>query len=367
MISRNSRASSYTENHRIYVGSQVGALKEYDLSIETPYKPTNLQRISDLGPNEGITTLQWTNEEETEILVGKKNNIIRVYDLPTNSFTATRKLPDEGFPVGVFRIDEKFVTASNTGQIYILGSSDKKSTMLTAGTDITRMRQCKEDAKMFATGGKERKNNLKVWNIERESPVFTSKNVPHDNLQMEVPVWDSDLAFLDSNTLVTGSRYGYIRTYDIRKQRRPIHQFVPQEKEQMSFSCLTTFQNLVYVGLTTGGIRAFDTRSLKFPIHTYKGSIGSITDLVVDKSGKFLCSSSLERYIRIHSTVNNSILYQCYVKTKPSQVLIKSSTESKSTLNEVNGNEEEVEENSEEEVPNDKILKRLKRKRKFSN
>ncbi|XP_055694925.1 WD repeat-containing protein 74 [Lutzomyia longipalpis] len=365
MFLRNVKESSYTEDHRIYVGSCVGALKEYDLTAENPYKPTNFQKICDLELGQGISALKWGNEEETEILVGRKDSVIQIYDLLRNSLTATEKLP-KGEVVSVCRADGKLIGASNLGQIYILGSKDNVTTF-TAGTDISRMRQCKENTKLLATGGKERKNNLKVWNIEQEIPIFSSKNVPHDNLQLEVPVWDSDVDFLDSSTLVTASRYGYIRTYDIRTQRRPVKQFVPKE-EQLSFSCLATYENLVYVGLTTGGIRAFDTRSLKFPIHTYKGPSGSITDLALDHTGKFLCSSSLDRNVRINSTINNTILYQCYVKTKPSRILIKSPEKSEKSIKNEEIAEESIEmQTTEEDFTNDKLLKRLKRKRKLSN
>lgn len=337
-------------------------------------------------PGQGITTLRWGNEEETEILLGRNDNVIQVYDLPKNTFTLSKTIP-EGAVVGVCRVDGKIIGAAKSGQIHILGKGKEIQT-LTAGTDISQMRQCKDNQRLLATGGKDRKNNLKVWNIEQETPIFSSKNVPHDSLQLEVPVWDSDIGFLDCNNLVTASRYGYIRTYDIRKQRRPVHQFVPKDKELMAFTCLKTYDNIVYVGLTTGGIRAFDTRSLKFPIHTYKGSIGSITDLTIDKTGKFLCSTSLERYVRIHSTIDNTILYQCYVKTKPSQVLIKTAEEA--TNGATSANEEAAQDLQEskinaQEIPSDeeeedeivteyfhddkpdKLLKRLKRKRKFSN
>ncbi|XP_059613163.1 WD repeat-containing protein 74 [Phlebotomus argentipes] len=369
MISRNSKQASYTERNRVYVGSQVGALKAYDLVCEHPYKPTNLQKVSDLEQGQGITTMRWGNDEESKILIGRNDSAVQIYDLHRNAFTVARRIP-EGAVVGVCRVGEKFIGASSLGKIHILGDEEDEIQTLSTGTDMTRMRQCRENPKLLATGGKERKNCLKVWNIEEETPIFTSKNVPHDSLQLEVPVWDSDINFLDSNTLVTSSRYGYIRTYDIRKQRRPVLQFVPKE-EHMSFSCMNIHANLIYVGLTTGGIRAFDSRSLKFPVHTYKGSIGSITDLTLDKTGKFLCSTSLERYVRIHSTINNVILYQCYVKTKPSQVLLKTAEKS---ANEEESNEKHTEDSDDEEdlivdedFTNDKLLKRLKRKRKFSS
>lgn len=57
-------------------------------------------------------------------------------------------------------------------------------------------------------------------------------------------------------------------------------------------------------------------------VHTYKGAVGSISDLCLTADGKYMLSTSLDRYVRIHDTDNCQLLYQCYVKAKATHVLM---------------------------------------------
>lgn len=93
---------------------------------------------------------------------------------------------------------------------------------------------------------------------------------------------------------------------------------------------MTVYDNSIYVGTTTGGLRAFDARHLKYQIHTYKGFTGSVTDIEVDENGKFICSSSLDRYIRVHNANSTALMYQNYIKSKGTAVLVKAAFDSKS-------------------------------------
>lgn len=196
--------------------------------------------------------------------------------------------------------------------------------MIEAGDNISQMRQCPQNRKLVAVGGKDRTNNLKVFDLETQKEIFSSKNIPHDNLQLEVPVWDSDLSFANSSEtcLATCSRYGYIRFYDYRQQRRPVHNFV--DNRDQAFNSLAERSGIVFVSTTTGGLFAFDLKNMKVPLHTYKGAVGAITSIAVDESGKFLFTASLDRYVRVHDAEKTNLLYQCYVKSKASQILMKS-------------------------------------------
>lgn len=212
------------------------------------------------------------------------------------------------------------------------------------------MRQCPQNRKLVATGGKDRQNNLKVFDLEAQKQVFSSKNVPHDNLQMEIPVWDSDLSFVNSseNFLATCSRYGYIRFYDYRQQRRPVQNYV--DNRDQAFNSLAERNGIIFVSTTTGGLFAFDLKNMKVPLHTYKGATGSITSVAVDETGRFVFSASLDRYVRVHNVDKTNLLYQCYVKSKASQILMKAASED--LLNEHKESQEQVAEESDNEYDN---------------
>lgn len=220
-----------------------------------------------------------------------------------------------------FWFSSKIIAGIESGEIQILQDAPSLPVLLNTGDNLSIIRQCPVAKNLIASGGKDRLNNLKIWDLSTQTKIFHSKNVPNDTLELEVPVWDTDLSFMDQNSVATCSRHGYIRYYDTRKQRRPVLEYTT--KDQISFSCLATHERMVFVGTTTGILRAFDSRNLKTYVHTYKGFTGSLTDIGIDPTGNYLFTSSLDRFVRIYAAGKPQLLYQCYVKTKATKILLK--------------------------------------------
>lgn len=88
---------------------------------------------------------------------------------------------------------------------------------------------------VVATGG--RSNDLKLWNLETSRQIFAAKNVRKNELDVEVPVWVSDVAIEpDTNHhVVVCSRYGHVRFYDTKAQRKPVFDFTLVDQ---SLQCL---------------------------------------------------------------------------------------------------------------------------------
>lgn len=282
-----------------------------------------MENIQSLTKTSRISSLD-IGTDDTEILVGRVEPVVKVYETPLNTFTSTHQF-DDGPIVGAAKFGDKIIAGLANGKIQIKSvKSSKKatSTYFDTGDAMSRMRQCKSARNLVASGGKERQNNLKVWNLETNECQFRTKNVPNDFLQLEVPVWDSDFGFIDANCLSTCSRHGYIRVYDMRKQRRPIHSYT-NDKEQISYTCLALHGDVVFSGTTTGILNAFDLRKMKHVLHTYKGFTGSISDVGVDETGKYVYTSSLDRFIRIHHSESTVLQYQCYVKSKATRILLR--------------------------------------------
>lgn len=335
----NLKNAAYNEKHQIFIGTHTGSFKRnllrilffyhllntpvypfpqtgMDVFADDPHAQENLQLISSLNKHSRITSMEWG--DENEILVGRANKFMKIYNAADSTFTSTIELND-GPIVGACRYDGKIIAGLASGRVQIF---QQNAEYLQCGDDMSRMRQCKENRKLIATGGKGRQNNLKVWDLETKTKVFTSKNLPNDYLELEVPVWDSDITFVDAHHLATCSRYGYIRMYDTRKQRRPVLEYV-NAKEQIVYGCATVHQNTMFVGSASGIVRAFDTRKLKTVLHTYKGFTGSVSDIVTDDSGKYIFTSCLDRFVRVHAIESTALQYQCYVKSKATQILIR--------------------------------------------
>lgn len=234
------------------------------------------------------------------------------------------------------------------GQIQFvdLRNMDKDPEMLSTGDNMTRMRFCDTNASLVATGGKGRENNVKVWDLATKKQVFSSKNVRPNELQLELPIWDNDMSFVTETNLATCSRHGYVRFYDTRSQRRPVSGFQSTDRDQFAFTSLATNGMLAYVGLTVGGIQCYDLRHLKRAIHVYKAPTGSVSDIcVAGESGQYLVSASLDRFVRIHSTDTNALLYQTYVQSKVTRILCRQVDALKEqNEDQVNGAQEEDDE-----------------------
>ncbi|VEL19172.1 unnamed protein product [Protopolystoma xenopodis] len=108
-----------------------------------------------------------------------------------------------------------------SGLIQFINPVDKSSQMsINAG----QIETSKLLVNRVATGG--RNNNLKVWDLANPSiPLFSAKNVRPSTLQLEAPIWISDLSFCpgsNGNLIITSSRYAEINLFDLRSgQRRP--------------------------------------------------------------------------------------------------------------------------------------------------
>lgn len=300
-------------NYRLCFSFYIGI----DVTAGNPHKQINIENIETLTKSSRITTLAW-GTDDNDILVGRIEPIVKAYNVVSNTFTETYPVNSESV-VGVARFDGKLIVGLANGKIQI---GETEPSFLESGDAMSRLRQCSEERKLVATGGKERQNNLKVWDLESSECTFRTKNVPNDFLQLEVPIWDSDFRFVNVNYLSTCSRYGYIRVYDMRQQRRPIASHT-NDKEQMSYTCLAAHDNTIFVGATTGVMRAFDIRKMKQILHTYKGFSGSISDVGVDETGKYVYTASLDRFVRVHASESTILQYQCYVKSKATRILLR--------------------------------------------
>lgn len=200
-------------------------------------------------------------------------------------------------------------------------SVDPLETLKLSGDNISRLRQCLDEPHLIATGGNERKNNLKVIDLTSNTVVFSTKNLPNDELDLEVPVWDTDFSFISSNIISTCSRHGYVRVYDSKQQRRPVLSY-KNDKEQISYVSMASYGDQIIVGANLGIVRAFDRRNMKCPVHSYKGFVGSVSSIAIDTKGKYFLAGCLDRYIRVYDVESPTALFQCYVKSKVNQVLL---------------------------------------------
>ncbi|XP_046866043.1 WD repeat-containing protein 74 [Drosophila willistoni] len=345
----NVKHHNYTAKHEIYVGTHTGSFKHLCPADEkTPYGQSNLSDIKSLDKESRVTTLSFGNDQQTEILLGRAKNTAEICPLARAGSPGVVQVDFKAAPiVGLARYNDRLIAGIANGQIQSVlldSEEDSEENLISAGDEMDHLRQCTQARHIVATGGKGRQNNLKIFDLAADGKqIFSSKNLPNDYLQLEVNVWDSDVGFMDSPQVVaTCSRYGYVRLYDTRKQRRPVALY-SSEEHGMSFATLVAHGNYIYTGTTMGALKAFDTRRMKTHVHTYKGFTGGISDLHLDSSGKYLSSASLDRYVRVHEAESTVLLYQCYVKSKATKILIRPAEETEKEETDNEDDDEEVE------------------------
>ncbi|XP_034479089.1 WD repeat-containing protein 74 [Drosophila innubila] len=350
----NLKHANYTAKHELFVGTHTGSFKHLlPAANQNPHAQSNLSDLSALDKESCVTTLAFGNEAQTEILLGRAKNVAELHSLGIGGGVTTRSINFTVAPiVGLARYNNNLIAGIGNGQIQSISLEAEEdseeepaaaSVIINTGDQMDHLRQCPTATHIVATGGKARQNNLKVYDLSADGKqIFNSKNLPNDYLQLEVPVWDSDIGFVDGpNVLATCSRHGYVRLYDTRKQRRPVTHFASEE-HGMSFAALVAHGNYIYTGTTMGALKAFDTRRMKTHVHTYKGFTGGISDLHLDETGKYLSSASLDRYVRVHEAESTVLLYQCYVKSKATKVLIRQLSEQQQQPRQSSDDEDEV-------------------------
>lgn len=177
----------------------------------------------------------------------------------------------------------------------------------------------------MATGGKE--NPLKVWDLDRpDKPIFTAKNVKNDWLDLRVPIWVKDMAFIpDSDKIVTCTGHHQVRLYDpCTPQRRPVLE-VEFGEYPLTALALAASQDSVVVGNTQGQLAVLDLRK-GLVRGCLKGLAGGVRGLECHPTLPLVASCGLDRFLRVHSLDDRKLQHKVYLKSRLNCVLLSSSS-----------------------------------------
>ena len=183
------------------------------------------------------------------------------------------------------------------------------------GSNVTRMRlHPSPSTPLIASGGRE--NLLKVHDLATQQLTFKAKNVPHDRLNLRLPVHLTDVRFLPSSPslLVEGTATKQLRFYDIRAKKQPTS-CVQVGEHAVSTLTVTDDEVLVIAGDVAGEIRAVDRRMARV-VGGYHGIGGSVRSVELDKDSAVLASGSLDRHLRLYDVRSRRLLRKVYVKQK---------------------------------------------------
>ncbi|KJE91284.1 hypothetical protein CAOG_02443 [Capsaspora owczarzaki ATCC 30864] len=211
------------------------------------------------------------------------------------------------------------------------------------------------EGRFIATGGNE--SDLRVWDVTNTAaPVFQAKNLPHDNTELRVPVWITDLNFIPNTSaqqVVVGTAYKEIRLYDARVKRRPTLMITVGEYGVNSLTCSNDGRS-VFVGDKAGHISAWDLRNGN-AMGRYKGCAGAIRGMQQHATLPLLAVASVDRFVRVYDVSTRVLAHKFYVKQQLSALLFSSEGRIKvnkpnadSDSDERSDNEDDVEDDDED-------------------
>ncbi|KAK1800617.1 hypothetical protein P4O66_005827, partial [Electrophorus voltai] len=298
----------------------------------------NFCEMSCLTRDQEVCTMAWGDPHETElsallsvcvcvtqVLIGCLNGRVKTFSTEKGIFTESRECGDlsQGRFTGLAVMDSSLITCVESGLLKVWNEGSSNTAEINVGTGVCRMRQNPSQRHHVATGGKE--NPLKLWDLQRpDKSIFTAKNVANDWLDLRVPVWVRDIAFIqDSNKIVTCTGHHQVRVYDPSSpQRRPVLETQYGEYPLTTLS-LPADQASVVVGNTHGQLAILDLRK-GLVRGCIKGLAGGVRGLQCHPSLPVLASCGLDRFLRVHSLKDRTLQHKVYMKSRLNCVLLSS-------------------------------------------
>ncbi len=181
-------------------------------------------------------------------------------------------------------------------------------------------------------GGKE--NDILMYDLKTFQNVWKAKNVPHDYLNLRLPIYHTCLKYLDASEssvarslILSGTGHKQVRLYDTRVGIQPILSIDISEEYRvttllpLSYSAgADPLSTQLVVGDNAGGMHLWDLRN-KRNIKTLKGFTGSIRDIQLSEDKKHIAAVGLDRFLRAYNAQNFQIESSSYLKTKLNRCL----------------------------------------------
>jgi len=342
-----------------FVGAETGILKGINVNNKASISK-NFHNLANLEKQFEITCMNF-GESQNEILLGLRNQTVKVYDVQFKSFSQSMDAKGGTGPlVGIARNDGTIVTAAESGtvvywkcdektmfdpvdqEVLTMGKLKKKDieieeeekekhkVQMRLGKNLCRMRQNFHDKNIIGVGGKE--VELQVWDLTRpETYVFRAKNVRPDMLCLRQEVWVSDLTFTSKDTVAVCSRHGQIRLYDLRtEKRRPVMELCWDEEQVANTAIASVEEQQVIVGTSGGKMGLWDFRAgqgYKGLVRKYGGCVGAVKDIATSPGNKYFCAVGLDRFLRVWRVGQGGKLatHKMYLKSRLNSVLMNDS------------------------------------------
>ncbi|KAJ3171915.1 WD repeat-containing protein 74 [Geranomyces variabilis] len=347
---------------------------------------TTTQVFGSVNRNAAVQMMCWASpapgEPHSQIVVARANGFVQYLSVEDGSAVREHaiiipRLNDAGMPVlnkykkaehfvGLADVNGTLIACTDMGLLHVIpppplaDSSESQlpesgipSGVFTLNQDLLfRARTHPQHPHLIATGGDERE--LTLWDL-RDQPVaqqplsdvgsapcpltatWTARNVKNDFLNIRVPVWITDIRFIDSskNRVIVGTGHHQIRIYDALTARRPIIDIKLGSHPIRALAVTTTADG--DDDAATGGAIAIasDTTGQLFELAVdivaktaivsgkYAGLAGAITDIALPQNTGTVVTVGLDRFVKVFELGGDrTLLSKTYLKGRLTSVLV---------------------------------------------
>lgn len=344
---------------------EIVCVKGTDTSSQTAPQPEKISSFDEQGIRCHIQKLIVVPTRQGDVVVAARaNGTISLYEINDTYDlinTATDGLVDDSKDkdrfVGLIFVSGYIFAASEQGRITIIDPESIRDNLSVASCSLKAPLSAfvghPTQRGVFAYGGKE--NDVKIVRLFKESPfedvkpeqLFQGKNVKNDKLDLRVPIWITNIVFINTDkdtehswNFITTTGYGQVRKYDTSHGRKPIMDKKLSDKPLKQVA-LTSNDSEVICSDTNATTALFHVEKGTL-LAKYKGSVGAVQGLhsYIADDEQLLVTGALDRYVRVFDINTREQVAKVFVGSKVTSVWLLDTSSGQNVPNEDNNDEQ---------------------------
>ena len=163
---------------------------------------------------------------------------------------------------------------------------------------------------------------MMLFNVEQKKTEFKAKNLPHDELNLKIPIYDTSACEVKSNprNVYVSTGYGDIRMYDMKASAKPVVN-KNVSKNKINKIIMTKDENCVVVADVKGYCAMLDVRKGLAPFRNFRGNHGSVRDVCDVSEKECVVIGGFDRFVKWYSYKGGDE-GRVYVKNKINAVCV---------------------------------------------
>jgi hypothetical protein len=294
-------------------------------------------------------TLSAKTDTGKQAAVFSKGGLLRIFDpcsspsTPDIVFSHTLDVPAETDTLALGAFGETLCAVTTTGQILFLNLNTGEVKIVDVPGPISAF-AVSPDLRFIATGGEGKDVEIfKATGDGKFESAWKARNVKHNHLKLEIPVYPSQIEFLPSVEgtwrLVVASHHGHLRVYDTAVARRPVFSAEPSKTgiqalrlhpssevpsageplvatKGMESDKAYLAHDLRVIYANTSGTFCIYSLHERRELGLFKGLEGAVNGISVDAANNLVAGVGWGRYLGVFDAETRELKSRVYVKTQ---------------------------------------------------